>query len=171
MDARKAATIVMNAIAQKQIAPIKAALSSSKSFYKSPANTLCAMTVASDKRRVVVDNLQGATPLQLWHAGVRAMQEKDPVLAAAVLHVLGSLPPDERPFGVAEFASRFAYEPPEKAIQAMNSVERDTEAAITAWRVVTTGRHNAAGRIQVAMGAPAFEEAGDDAVALPQILD
>lgn len=157
----------MDAIASQQIGPIVAAMGVSKGFYASPANTLLRMTVDSSRRDLIVHNLQGATATELWHAAVQALQKPDPELAAAVVHVLNTLPMNERPFGVAEFASRFAYEPHEDAVRAINSADRDAQAAILLWRVVQQGKVGPVGRLKEALRRPVVPEVQAEAIELP----
>ena len=167
-DARKATMVTMDAIAVQQIAPVMAAVNASKSFYKSAANTLTRMTLDSPRRDLIASNLRAAGPFELWHAAIRALQNADSDLAAALVHTLHTLPLEQRPFGIAEFASRFAFEPHEKAVNAINCAERDTQAAILLWRTVQHARNNPLGRLQVAFGTSGLAEAEDGAVPLSE---
>ena len=170
-EARKSALSLMDNIAKQQVGPIMASVAASKNFYRSPADTLSSMTIDNERRNVIAQNLQGVGPVGLWHAAVRALQKGDPVFAAAVMQAVNALPAADRPFRVAEYAERFAYEPHEKAIQAINSVKRDTDSALTTWRVVTNARHSPVAKLQLAMAEPELEEAGEDTVMLPEVSE
>jgi hypothetical protein len=166
--ARKEALASMDAIAQHQIGPAMAALAVSKPFYNSPAMSLLRLTVDSDRRQRIAGNLGEAGPSELWHAAVTALQAADAELAAAVVQVVNGVPLAEQPFMSAEFASRFAFAPHENAVRAINSIDRDTQAAILLWRVVQQAKENPVGRIEQAMWEPVLDEADADAVELPE---
>ena len=110
----------------------------------------------------------GATQ-PFWHAAVGALQSADTEQAAAVAQVVNGMPLAEQPFSAAEFASRFAFAPHENAVNAINSIDRDAQAAILLWRVVQQGRENPLGRVEEAMREPELEEADADAVELADV--
>lgn len=169
-EARKAAMATMDAIARHQIGPLVAAVGASKKFYNSPADTLLRTTLGSERRARVVANLGSAGPMELWHAAVTALQGADADLAAAVIQTVRALPLDQQPFSGSEFAGRLAYPPHENAARAINSIDRDTQAAILLWRVVQQGKANPIGRVQNALHQPVIKEAMQDAVALSDSL-
>ena len=166
---RKEALASMDAIAQHQIGPALAAVAASKPLYSSPAMSLLRLTAGSDRRARVADNLGDAGPTEIWHAAVGALQSADTEQAAAVAQVVNGIPLAEQPFTLAEFASRFAYPPHENAVNAINSIDRDTQAAILLWRVVQQAKENPVGRVEQAMWEPELDEADTDAVELPEV--
>jgi hypothetical protein len=168
--ARKEVLTSMDAIAQHQIGPALAALAASKPLYASPAMSLLRLTVDSDRRARIAGNLGGTGPNELWHAAVGALQSADTEQAAAVAQVVNGMPLAEQPFSAAEFASRFAYPPHENAVNAINSIDRDAQAAILLWRVVQQAKENPVGRIEQAMWEPVLDEADEGAVELPDAV-
>ena len=98
-----------------------------------------------------------------------ALQSADTEQAAAVVQVVNAMPLSEQPFSAAEFASRFAYPPHENAVQAINSIDRDAQAAILLWRVVQQAKENPVGRVEQAMWEPELDEADADAVELSDV--
>ena len=159
----------MDAIAQHQIGPALAAVAASKPLYSSPAMSLLRMTVDSDRRARIARNLTGTGPTELWHAAVGALQSADTEQAAAVAQVVNGTPLAEQPFSAAEFASRFAFAPHENAVNAINSIGKDAQAAILLWRVVQQAKENPVGRVEQAMREPELDEADADAVGLPAV--
>jgi hypothetical protein len=77
----------------------------------------------------------------------------------------------EQPFSAAEFASRFVFAPHENAVNAINSIDRDAQAAILLWRVVQQAKENPVARVEQAMWEPVLDEADADAVELPEVTD
>ena len=159
----------MDAIAQHQIGPALTALAASKPLYSSPAMSLLRLTLDSDRRARVAANLAGTGPTELWHAAVGALQSADTEQAAAVVQVVNGMPLAEQPFSAAEFAIRFAFAPHENAVHAINSIDRDAQAAILLWRVVQQAKENPVGRVQHALWEPMLDEADTDAIELPEV--
>ena len=82
--------------------------------------------------------------------------------------MLNATPLAEQPFSAAEFASRFAFAPHENTVNAINSIDRDAQAAMLLWRVVQQAKENPVGRVEQAMWEPVLDEADADAVELPE---
>ena len=83
--------------------------------------------------------------------------------------VVNDMPLAEQPFSAAEFASRFAFAPHEKAVRAINSIDQDAQAAILLWRVVQQAKENPVGRVEQAMLEPVLDETDTDAVELSEV--
>lgn len=170
-NARLAALATMGTIGREQLGPIIAAMTTSKRFYRSPADTMLRMTLDSERRSRVATSLGSAGPTELWHAAVTALQSADVELAAGIIQALRALPLDHQPFSPQAFAARFAFPPHEKAVQAINGIDRDSQAAILLWRVVQQARENPVGKVQAAMAAPVLAPADGGAVMLPEQAD
>ena len=156
---RQEALASMDAIAQHQIGPALAAVAASKPLYSSSAMSLLRLTADSDRRTRIARNLAGTGPTELWHAAVGALQSADTEQAAAVAQVVNGMPLAEQPFSAAEFASRFAFAPHENAVNAINSIDRDAQAAILLWRVVQQAKENPVGRVEQATPQLALDQA------------
>jgi len=167
---RQEALASMDAIAQHQIGPALAAVAGSKPLYSSPATSLLRLTADSDRRARIAHNLAGTGPTELWHAAVGALQSAD-AEQAAVAQVVNGMPLAEQPFSAAEFASRFAFAPHENAVRAINSIDKDAQAAILLWRVVQQAKEKPLGRMEEAMWEPELDESDADAVEPPEATD
>ena len=81
------------------------------------------------------------------------------------------MPLDKQPFSPQEFAGRFAFPPHEKAVEALNRIDRDRNAAVQLWRVVQMARENPVGKVQAAMAGLVLAPAEDGAVVLPELAE
>lgn len=160
------AVATMDAIAREQLGPLMEAMNNSKVFYRSAADTMLRMTLDRERRGRIASSLATAGPTELWHAAVAALQASDVELAAAIVQALRAVPLDQQPFSPLEFAGRFAFPPHEKAVQAINGIDRDSQAAILLWRVVQQGRENPIAKIQAVIRDPALQQADNNAAVL-----
>jgi hypothetical protein len=167
-ETRLNAVAAMDAIAKEQLGPLIGAMNRSKPFYRSSADTVLRMTVDSERRARLMGNLASATATELWHAAVTALQTADAELAAAIIQVVRAMKLDQQPFSPQEFAARFAFPPHEKAVQAINRIDRDAQAGILLWRVVQMGR-DPVGKIEQAIRTPQVNAVSADAVQLPDV--
>lgn len=130
-----------------------------------PTATLGRLMVDSERRARITQNLQGVPVMELWHSAVRALQTKAPSLPPRLF----TLSSDDRPFGAADFMERFACEPHEKAVSALNLANAAIQSAILLWRVVGTAKENPVDKVQDAIRGDLVVAASEKAILLPDI--
>ena len=99
-------------------------------MYPSPAAILWEKGLGSERRHRLVEELRGVAPDQLRQAAFRAVLDRDKELGAAILSVAGTR--DSLPFSAEDLADRLCGGTFERVQEAVTSVRRSLEKAMTA---------------------------------------
>jgi hypothetical protein len=126
--------------------------------YTSPAAMLGRVGLGEARRTHLMQQLEGAGPVELETAARTAIMTGDMVLGAAIATVI-----DRRPFAVQAFAERMLGEVWKRMTAKLEGVQLAYKSAVAADREFVRGQADPISNLSLALSRRAIDEAaGDD---------
>ena len=134
-----------------------------QAVYTSPATMLGRVALGEARRTHLMQQLEGAGPVELETAARTAIMTGDMVLGAAIATVIDRRPKDRRPFAVQALAERMLGEVWKRMTAKLEGVQLAYKSAVAADREFVRGKADGITNLSLALSRQAIDEAaGDD---------
>ncbi|MEX6504695.1 hypothetical protein [Pseudomonas zhanjiangensis] len=132
--------------------------------YASPATMLGRVALGDPKRTHLMQQLEGAGPVELETAARTAIMTGDLVLGAAIATVIDRRPRDRRPFCVQAFAERLLGEIWKRMTDKLEGVQLAYKSAVAADREFVRGKADGITNLSLALSRQAITEVDDEII-------
>lgn len=133
-----------------------------QAVYTSPATMLGRVALGEARRTHLMQQLEGAGPVELETAARTAIMTGDLVLGAAIATVIDRRPKDRRPFAVQAFAERVVGEVWKRMTAKLEGVQLAYKSAVAADREFVRGKADGITNLSLALSRQAIDEAAGD---------
>lgn len=133
-----------------------------QAVYTSPATMLGRVALGEARRTHLMQQLEGAGPVELETAARTAIMAGDLVLGAAIATVIDRRPKDRRPFAVQAFADRVVGEVWKRMTAKLEGVQLAYKSAVAADREFVRGKADGITNLSLALSRQAIDEAAGD---------
>lgn len=136
-----------------------------QAVYTSPATMLGRVALGEARRTHLMQQLEGAGPVELETAARTAIMTGDMVLGAAIATVIDRRPKDRRPFAVQALAERMLGEVWKRMTAKLEGVQLAYKSAVAADREFVRGKADGITNLSLALSRQAIAEAEDESEA------
>lgn len=136
-----------------------------QAVYTSPATMLGRVALGEARRTHLMQQLEGAGPVELETAARAAIMTGDMVLGAAIATVIDRRPKDRRPFAVQALAERMLGEVWKRMTAKLEGVQLAYKSAVAADREFVRGKADGITNLSLALSRQAIAEAEDESEA------
>lgn len=133
-----------------------------QAVYTSPAAMLGRVGLGEARRTHLMQQLEGAGPVELETAARTAIMTGDLVLGAAIATVIDRRPKDRRPFAVQALAERMLGEVWKRMTAKLEGVQLAYKSALAADREFVRGKADGITNLSLALSRQAIDEAAGD---------
>lgn len=129
-----------------------------QAVYTSPTSMLGRVALGDARRTHLMQQLEGAGPVELETAARTAIMTGDMVLGAAIATVIDRRPKDRRPFAVQALAERMLGEVWKRMTAKLEGVQLAYKSAVAADREFVRGKADGITNLSLALSRQAIDE-------------